>query len=338
MTLSLYVDGPRWREHLRTTAARFPGVVPVAKGNGYGFGVASLARRAAWLGAEMVAVGTYREVDEVRRRFPGTVVVMEPWRPGSADVPYSDDVIHTVGRTEDLRALGDRTDRPRVLLEALTTMRRHGFELSELLEARTSPRGVRVEGQALHLPLGAGHLAEVERWLSAAPAERWFVSHLSADELADLSRRHHHIDLRPRVGTELWLGDRQALAARATVVDVHAVRRGARIGYRQRALPRSGHVLVVSGGTAHGVGLEAPPAATTALRRAATLARGGLGAVGLSLSPFVVAGRQRWFVEPPHMQVSMVFLPSEVSPPRIGDEVDVEVRYTTTTFDRVSIS
>ena len=95
---------------------------------------------------------------------------------------------------------------------------------------------------------------------------------------------------------------------------------------------------MVSGGTAHGVGLEAPPAATTALRRAATLARGGLGAVGLSLSPFVVAGRQRWFVEPPHMQVSMVFLPSEVSPPRIGDEVDVEVRYTTTTFDRVSIS
>jgi hypothetical protein len=38
------------------------------------------------------------------------------------------------------------------------------------------------------------------------------------------------------------------------------------------------------------------------------------------------------------MQVSMVFLPSDVPPPALGGEVDVEVRFTTTTFDRVHIS
>jgi alanine racemase len=338
MTLSLYVDGPRWREHLRTTADRLPGIVPVAKGNGYGFGVPRLARRATWLGVDAVAVGTYREVEDVQRRFPGTVVVMEPWRPFLTGLPYGDKVVHTVGRIDDLRALAQRTDRPRVLLEALTSMRRHGFELPALLAASRSRAGVRVEGHALHLPLGAGHVAEVEGWLHDAPAERWYVSHLSATELVDLRRTHPSVDLRARVGTDLWLGDRGALSARATVLDVHRVRRGERVGYRQRALTRSGRLLVVSGGTAHGVGLEAPSPAASARQRAATLARGGLGAAGRTLSPFVVAGRQRWFVEPPHMQVSMVFLPAEVPPPAVGDEVEVEVRFTTTTFDRVCVS
>ena len=37
MSLTLSVDGERWRAHLRATAERFPGLVPVAKGNGYGF-------------------------------------------------------------------------------------------------------------------------------------------------------------------------------------------------------------------------------------------------------------------------------------------------------------
>jgi hypothetical protein len=33
----------------------------------------------------------------------------------------------------------------------------------------------------------------------------------------------------------------------------------------------------------------------------------------------------------------MLFLPSSVAPPAVGDEVDVDVRYTTTTFDKVSM-
>ncbi len=338
MTLSLYVDGPRWREHLRSSAAAFAGVVPVAKGNGYGFTVASLARRAEWLGVDTVAVGTYRDVAQVLQRFSGSVLVMEPWRPFFADLPYGERLVHTVGRLADLAALNERADRPRVVLEALTSMRRHGLEAAALLTAGRSAGGVRVEGHALHLPFGADHLAEVEGWLRAAPARRWFVSHLGSDELRQLRERHSDVELRPRLGTTLWLGDRDALSARATVLDTHPVRRGDRSGYRQRAAGRPGHVLVVGGGTAHGIALEAPTPASSPRQRAVALGRGGLDAAGRALSPYVVDGRPRWFVEPPHMQVSMIFVPDGAAVPAVGDEIGVRVRYTTTTFDRVLIS
>jgi hypothetical protein len=338
MTLTLYVDGPRWRGHLTRTAAATPGLVPVAKGNGYGFGVPRLARRSTWLGADTIAVGTYHEVADVERRFPGTILVMEPWRPFTPDPPAGGRLVHTVGRLDDLAALGRRDDRPRVVLEALTSMRRHGLDRSDLATARTSARGVRVVGHALHLPLGAGHLPEVERWLAAAPADRWFVSHLGGDELAELRQRHPDVEFRPRIGTALWLGDRGALAPKATVLDIHPVRRGDRVGYRQRRILRNGSLLVVSGGTAHGIALEAPAAAASARARAVSLARGSLDAAGRALSPYVVAGRQRWFVEPPHMQVSMIFVPTGAELPIVGDEIDVQVRHTTTTFDRVLIT
>ena len=47
MSLTLHVDGARWRAHLHGTLESMPGLVPVAKGNGYGFGLARLARKAA---------------------------------------------------------------------------------------------------------------------------------------------------------------------------------------------------------------------------------------------------------------------------------------------------
>jgi hypothetical protein len=139
------------------------------------------------------------------------------------------------------------------------------------------------------------------------------------------------------MGTALWLGDRGAFSVRATVLDVHSVRRGERVGYRQRRVAGDGHILVVSGGTAHGVGLEAPTAAATVRQRAISLAKGGLDAAGMALSPFTIEGKQRWFAEPPHMQASMLFLPSSVPPPAVGDEVGVDVRMTTTDFDKVSM-
>jgi hypothetical protein len=346
MSLSLYVDGDRWRAHLRAVIDAHPGIVPVAKGNGYGFGVGRLARRAEWLGVDMMAVGTYDEAPEALKRFPGDVLVLSPWRP-FVRAPHDRRLVHTVGRAEDLKALAAdsaRHDRPRVVLEGLTSMRRHGLTPEQLRQADTS--GVRVEGLALHLPIPRGRdadrVVETERWLttvrSGALSDRLYVSHLRDDELADLRRRHPDVVLRPRIGTDLWLGERGALAPRATVLDVHPVSAGDRVGYRQRRLPKRGHVLVASGGTAHGVGLEAPTAATSARARALAVARGGLDATGVALSPFWVGGSKRWFVEPPHMQVSMVFVPDGVAVPQVGDELALDVRYTTTLFDRVVIS
>ncbi len=80
MGLTLYVDGDRWRTHLRSVHAAHPGLVPVAKGNGYGFGIPRLARRADWIGVDTVAVGTYPEVDDVVARFGGSALVLTPWR------------------------------------------------------------------------------------------------------------------------------------------------------------------------------------------------------------------------------------------------------------------
>jgi hypothetical protein len=362
MPLSLYVAGDRWRAHLRAVAEAHPGIVPVAKGNGYGFGVGRLARRVQWLGTDtadtidIMAVGTYEEAPEALRRFDGSVLVMTPWRP-FLDAPHDPRLVHTVSRAADLAGLRSAATsaatgaapgastraagsaRPRVVLEGLTSMCRHGMRPEELAGADVS--GVTVEGLALHLPLAGDRVAEAERWLPVARAqgvEQLFVSHLGDAELRTLATAHPEVRLRPRIGTTLWLGDRGALSPRASVYDAHPLRRGDRLGYRQRRAPRSGSVLVVAGGTGHGVGLESPSSATSLRSRAVTAARGSLDAAGLALSPFHVDGRQRWFVEPPHMQVSMVFVPAGAALPSVGDEVSLDVRYTTTLFDRVVIT
>ena len=294
-----------------------PGIVPVAKGNGYGFGVAALARESAALGADMLAVGTYSEVAEAEGSFDGSVMVLTPWRPFVTEAVFDEHVVHTVGRLEDLQALAARDDRPRVVLERMTSMRRHGFTARELRAAAQMVDGgrVRVEGVAFHLPMSGSHLGEAQRLMTDVVAagletRRVFVSHLTDTELASLSASYPDYELRPRIGTSLWLGDRQALRVRATVLDAHQVERGDLFGYRSRTAPKEGTILIVSGGTAHGIGLEAPTGGASLRDRAATLAKGGLDAAGFVRSPFTIDGKQRLFAEPPHMQASMLFIPA----------------------------
>lgn len=340
MGLDLHLDGDRWRAHLRGVADTHPDLVPVAKGNGYGFGVARLARRCAWLGVDTVAVGSYEEAPEVLPRFPGDVLVMAPWRPWVST--HDRRVVHTVGRVADLVDLAARAPGTRVVVEGLTSMCRHGLGRDDLAAAARACARLRLEGFALHLPMAGDRLAEAESWVAAVQASRldtatMFVSHLFDAELARLRADRPGLRVRPRIGTALWLGDRGVLSVRSTVLDVHPVRRGQRVGYRQRALPAAGHLLVVAGGTTHGIALAAPTAAATVRQRAVSLAKGGLEAAGLALSPFTVAGRRRWFAEPPHMQVSMLLLPGSVAPPAVGGSVGVDVRFTTTSFDTVTI-
>jgi alanine racemase len=349
MSLTLTVAGDRWRRHLRSVADRTPGLVPVAKGNGYGFGVGRLARKAAWLGADALAVGTYEELPEVVQRFDGDLLVLTPWRPTGSTLPDGlppRRVVHTVSRLADLLALLDHDPAARVVLERMTSMRRHGMSADELRSAAKllERRPATVEGVAIHLPLAAGaHLTEVVGLVndvvaSGLATRRLWVSHLTSGELDSLRTSYADFELRPRVGTELWLGDRGALTVTATVLDVHEVDRGDVFGYRGRTAPKAGHILVVSGGTAHGIGLEAPTGDHSIRARAATLARGGLDAVGFVRSPFIVDGKQRLFAEPPHMQASMLFLPGDAAVPAVGDLIEVRVRYTATTFDRVDVS
>lgn len=355
MSLTLHVDGDRWRTHLRSVVEREPGLVPVLKGNGYGFGLARLARRAEWLERDLVAVGTYPELAEVASRCTADLLVLTPWRPFLADAfsgldALADRVIHTVGRLEDLTALQSQPVRPRIVLERTTSMLRHGLSAADLraagraLDDPALKDRVRLEGIALHLPLAqVSHVAEVDRLMTdvvaaGLPTRIVLVSHLSAEELATLRASWPEYDFRPRVGTDLWLGDRSALQVRASVLDVHPVERGDIYGYRGRHTPAAGHILIVSGGTAHGIGLEAPTGAATLRNRASSVVRGGLDAIGMVRSPYVVDGKQRLFAEPPHMQASMLFLPAGARAPEVGEEIALQVRYTATDFDRVVVS
>ncbi|MDP9416423.1 MAG: alanine racemase, partial [Actinomycetota bacterium] len=153
MSLDLQVDAQRWRAHLGKTVEAVPGLVPVAKGNGYGLGVRRLAAEAARLGVPALAVGTYAEVPHVRDAFPGDVLVLEPWLPDGGAELADERVIHTVADAAHLPALAAAG--ARVVLEQLTSMRRFGFDVAPVLA--DLPAGLRVEGVALHLPLGEAY-------------------------------------------------------------------------------------------------------------------------------------------------------------------------------------
>ena len=348
MPFALHVNAERWHRHVRTFAQATPGLVPVIKGNGYGFGRDLLAHESGALGLDMIAVGTYAEVADALESFTGEVQVLTPWRPFFADVSYDPRVIHTVGRIEDVEALADAAPaRTRIVIEGETSMSRHGFDRHELSAAVNALGHLDVAGFAIHLPLGSnggpgGNLDEAQAWAAVLETSQLetatlFLSHLTPGEYAVLRERRPNLEIRPRIGTSLWLGDLGAMKARATVLDCHNVSRGERVGYRQRPMPRDGFLLIVAGGTSHGIGLEAPKASSGILQRGKAVAKGGLEAAGFALSPFTIDDKQRWFAEPPHMQASMLFLPASTTLPEVGDWVDVAVRYTTATFDSVDL-
>ena len=74
-------------DHLTDVLTRNPALVPVAKGNGYGFGLHRLARKAEWLGVDTLAVGTYDELPQVSQRYDGSLLVLTPWRPFAGRPP-----------------------------------------------------------------------------------------------------------------------------------------------------------------------------------------------------------------------------------------------------------
>jgi hypothetical protein len=278
-------------------------------------------------------------------------------------------VIRTIASKEALLALAGGHGSVRVLLEAQTSMHRFGFDEAELLRVLADPQvreafamgRVLVDGLALHLPLaqpqdevdtrgsslGTGKVREVVRWagLWQSETEVWsghnspechiWVSHLDDAEIAAVTTTLPDVVLRPRIGTRLWLGDRSALHASGTVLAVHPLPTGAHVGYRQRTGPKDGTLVVVSGGTSHGIGLSAPTPGANVRQRVVTAGTGALDAAGRALSPFRWAGKQRWFAEPPHQHVSMIWLPKGCVVPAVGDRMAAEVRYTTSRFDAV---
>lgn len=367
MSLVLHVDAATWRAHQDAVAAADPGIVPVAKGNGYGFGLPRLAGEVTRLGLDCLAVGTAEEVAAVRggaaesaaggdgsaaggvraegsagaggaAGWQGDVVVLTPWRPGNpvAESVLADPgVITTLSRVEDVAAVAAAHPGARVILEVLTSMRRYGMRPAEFRAAVAAAEPLEIVGWTIHLPMIGQHLGEATDLATAAlsvcTAPLW-VSHLRAGDL-DRLRQTFHVDVRHRVGTELWLGAHDALHYRAGVQDVHDVGPSERVGYWQRRAGRRHHRLaIVSGGTANGVAMQAPTAAASARQIARTVANGVMEAGRMALSPYSAGGRKLFFAEPPHMQASLLWVPGSV---QVGDELEVTMRATTAAPDQI---
>ncbi|MFK8847862.1 alanine racemase [Streptomyces sp. Ac-502] len=340
MALTLYVDTARWRAHQQSVLQQFPGLVPVCKGNGYGFGHERLAEETTRFGADLLAVGTTYEAARMKDYFSGDLLVLTPFRHGEEPVPLPDRAIRSVSSVEGVGGLVGA----RVVIEVMSSMKRHGVLPEDLPKLASAIEDVRLEGFAIHLPLdrtdGSDAVEEVIGWMDRLranhlPLHTMFVSHLKSDELHRLQQQFPQTRFRARIGTRLWLGDHEATEYRGSVLDVTRVGKGDRFGYRQQKAASDGYLVVVAGGTSHGVGLESPKALHGVMPRAKGVARAGLATVNRNLSPYVWAGKQRWFAEPPHMQVSILFVPGDAPEPRVGEELVAHLRHTTTQYDRI---
>jgi hypothetical protein len=298
---------------------------------------------------------------------PRDSIASDAWW-GVGQALHAGRVIRTVASTEALLSLAEGTGSVRVVLEAQTSLHRFGMDEAELLGVLADLRirealergRILIEGLTVHLPiaqpadeiepvganLGSAKVREVVRWAGLWQAEtavwsghnspecRVWISHLDDAELTAVAAAVPDVVLRLRSGSRLWL-DRSALRAAGTVLAVHPLPTGTHVGYRQRTGPKDGTLVVVSGGTSHGIGLTAPTPAATVRQRVVTAGTGALDAAGRAMSPFRWQGKQRWFAEPPHQHVSMIWLPAGVVVPAVGDRLDADVRFTTSRFDAI---
>jgi len=300
VTVRLTIRSTMWRSHVAQLAATVDGLVPVVKGNGYGFGRAQLAAVAAEI-SDTIAVGNVHELADM----PADVdcVVLTP----ALAAPSTPSPILTVGSAQHIAALGGWNGR--VLVKLASAMHRFGRGVELVDEARRG--GLDVVGVSVH-PALAGtpqdHAADTTRATAAVPADlAVWVSHLDPTTYAALPSTH---DYRLRLGTTLWHGDKSTLRLEADVLDVHPVGAGETAGYRLAPVPSNGHLVVVGAGTANGV---------------TPLPDGR--------SPFHHDRRRLALHEPPHMHVSMLFVPEGDPHPGVGSWIDVQRPLHMTTVD-----
>ena len=286
-----------------TAAAYGAALVPVVKGNGYGFGRAVLHEVAATL-ADTVCVGTVHELDAIP---PGVrAVVLTPTLPGGTS--RRGDVVVTVDRADQLHGASH------VIVKLASSMRRYGVHLDALhpLLAAVADSDATLTGYAIHLPLAGTddqRCAEVEAWLRHLPADGLplWVSHLAPATVQQLAEAHPDRPIRIRVGTALWHGAPRGdfLHLDAPVLHTEPIAAGERAGYRATPAPADGTLVCIGAGSAHGVTLldHDDPA-----RR----------------SPFHFGRHRLVALERPHMHTTMCVVPAGNPCPQVGDWVDVQ--------------
>ena len=313
MTLRLTVQRAAWESHIDALAASVDGLVPVVKGNGYGFGRTTLHPMIKTL-ADYVCVGTVHELDHIADRVTPVVLTPSPVPPPASSTGAA--AVMTVGSLHDIGALAGW--RGQVLVKLQSSMRRFGATPPEVAAVNFAARaaGLDVIGFALHLPLAgtdADRIAEVDAWLEHVGVHQpLWLSHLQPQAYSALRARHPDRQFRLRVGTALWHGDKSFLHLDADVLAVHSVAAGDRAGYQLVEISDDGHLVLVGAGSAHGV---------------APLPNGS--------SPFHFERTRLSLLEPPHMHTSMVLAPTGTPCPAIADRVDVQRPLISTLVDEV---
>ncbi len=303
MSIRLTVERERWWHHVTDVAATVDGLVPVVKGNGYGFGRAGLAIAAAKL-SPLLAVGTVHELaglpDDV------TPVVLTP----TFEPPASTDAVLTVGSSAHIAAL--RGWGGPVIVKLESSMHRYGGDIGLVAEAQRAR--LRTVGVAIHPPLAGSeddHRDDIVRHLDEIdPSLDVWVSHLSPATYETLPTSHRY---KLRLGTYLWHGDREALHLEARVLDTKPARVGELAGYRRTKVPGDGTLVMIGAGSANGVTVLPPD----------------------GRSPFHYQRRRLQLLEPPHMHTTMAYVPDSAPCPYPGDWVDLQRPLTTTAVDEL---
>ena len=376
MTFSLKVDATKFRRHLVSVVNSYAtvgaGLVPVIKGNGYGFGRRELADESSRLGCNRIAIGTVWELGQALADFPGEILVLEPFNAidKSAVAQWRQHLEHNSARVivtvsdvdlVTVRSVGTKN----IYLEGKTSLSRFGI-LHLDMQSIVNLSDLKVLGLSLHLPI-ISTAAKIDATteislafngarLSQSMTETWnwivlyqeliakhslpkhlSISHISEGQVESLKKMMKSygfdLDIEVRVGTKLWLGEPSALQATGTVLQIHEIAHPQTVGYQQVDTGRNKRLVVVSGGTAHGVAIAATSSGNSLRKKGVAIAEGFSQAIGKVKSPFSLNGENLDFVEPPHMQVSMLW--SDDTAIAVGDTLNCNVRNTTSSFDCV---
>jgi alanine racemase len=304
MTVRLTVSQAAWRQHVSATAEAYgPALVPVIKGNGYGFGRPQLHKLAAELVGPItsVCVGNVHELIDV----PADVrpIVLTP----TLVPPTGEDAaVLTVGNSDHVEVL--RGSHGEVMVKLASSMRRFGATIDELptLMRAVENLGLGVAGYALHLPLAGSdedRVAEIAAWLPHLSFEhQLWVSHLQPATVRALQAKYLPRQFKVRVGTALWHGSPKldGLRLRADVLKTQPIGVGEIAGYHHTRAPFDGTLVVIGAGSTHGI------------------------AANNALSPFHFERNRMALLEPPHMHTSMVVVEAGAPTPQVGDWVDVQ--------------
>ena len=163
MTFMLKVDAEKFRGHLvsmmNSHATAGAELVPVIKGNGYGFGRRLLAAEATRFGSNRIAIGTVWELGQTLADFAGQVLVFEPFnasddaavRQWRQHLEHNADRIIVTASDLDLAAVRSAGGK-NVYLDGKTSLSRFGI-LPHDMQSITNFSDLNVLGLSLHLPI-----------------------------------------------------------------------------------------------------------------------------------------------------------------------------------------